>query len=135
MKLKTYILFLSTIFIFEFSNLSGQEFVQICSEPTTISECEFSSQNPNYKTPYYSYVIARDTFATNVVRTGKQVTDFSEGARLDLLMDVYMPCNNETSRPLVLVPQANGYSSDFGKVQLSDTANHRYFMSELARRG
>ncbi len=134
MNLKTNIVFFLTIFIL-LTEVRSQQFIQICSEPESIGDCEFSSVVPDYKSEYYSYVIARDTFATDVIKFGKDVNDYSEIARTDLLLDIYLPCNNVQDRPLVLVPQAHGYTSEFGKVGLDNNGKYRYLLNELAERG
>ena len=117
------------------ANSHAQTLVQVCNESLDPSVCVVNPVSPNYKDSLYQYLIYRDIFAKDVIKIGKNVNNNSPNARVNLELDIYLPCNNEVDRPLVLVPRAVSYTSQNGKSSLEIEADYRYLLQELAVKG
>ena len=98
-------------------------------------DCIINDTVPDYKTAFYDYMIYRDVYVNDVPKFGKNPGPPNPANKVDLKLDVYIPCNVETSRPLVIIPRASHYSSDGGITSTGTTGKHRYILRELARRG
>lgn len=116
------------------TNAIAQWPVQICNEPLDTADCVVNDTTPDYKTAFYNYMIIRDQYLTNVPKFGKNPLSNNPATKVDLKLDVYLPCNNETNRPMVIVPRASHYSFGNGVTSLGN-GKHRYLLRELAKKG